>query len=150
MYVDAHFDRDKDIIYVAERVNGRREYREYPARYTFYYKDQRGKYESIFGDKLERFTTTNGKAFKKEKKLYSGQRLFESDINPVFRCLADNYLNVDPPKLQTAFFDIEVDFDKDVGFAPPEDPFNPVTAIGVHLNWIGRTICLVIKRHTYS
>ena len=150
MYVDAHFDRDKDIIYVAERVNGRREYREYPARYTFYYKDQRGKYESIFGDKLERFTTTNGKAFKKEKKLYSGQRLFESDINPVFRCLADNYLNVDPPKLQTAFFDIEVDFDKDVGFAPPEDPFNPVTAIGVHLNWIGRTICLVIKPDTLT
>jgi hypothetical protein len=67
MYVDAYYDRDKDIIHVAERTNGRREYREYPARYTFYYKDQRGKYESIFGDKLSRFTTTNNKAFKKEK-----------------------------------------------------------------------------------
>jgi len=150
MYVDAHFDRDKDIIYVAERVNGRREYREYPARYTLYYKDNRGKYESIFGDKLERFTTTNGKAFKKEKKLYSGQTLFESDINPVFRCLADNYIGKEPPKLNTAFFDIEVDFDKDKGFADPSDPFNPVTAIAVHLTWLQRTICLVIKPDTLT
>lgn len=31
------------------------------------------------------------------------------------------------------------------GFAPPSDPFNPVTAIGVHLNWLNKTICLVIK-----
>jgi DNA polymerase elongation subunit (family B) len=150
MYVDAYYDRDKDIIYVAERTNGRREYREYPARYTFYYKDNRGKYESIFGDKLSRFTTTNGKAFKKEKKLYSNQKLFESDINPVFRCLADNYLGQEPPTLNTAFFDIEVDFNKELGYADPTDPFNPVTAIAVHLNWLDRTICLVCKPNTLT
>ena len=47
MYVDALFDRERDIIHVAERVNGRREYREYPARYIFYYKDNRGKFSII-------------------------------------------------------------------------------------------------------
>ena len=150
MYVDAHFDRDKDIIHIAERINGRREFREYPARYVFYYKDTRGKYESIFGDKLSRYQTTNGKAFKKEKKLYSSQQLFESDINPVFRCLEDNYLGKEPPRLNTVFFDIEVDFDKDKGFADPSDPFNPVTAIAIHLSWIGRTICLVCKPNTLT
>ena len=150
MYVDAHFDRDRDIIHVAERVNGRREYREYPANYSFYYKDPRGKFESIFGDKLSRFSTTNGKAFKKEKKLYSGQQLFESDVNSVFKCLADNYLGKDTPNLNTAFFDIEVDFDKDKGFADPSDPFNPVTAIAVHLSWLERTICLVCKPNTLT
>ena len=150
MYVDAHFDRDRDIIHIAERVNGRREYREYPANYSFYYKDSKGKFESIFGDKLSRFSTTNGKAFKKEKKLYSGQQLFESDVNSVFKCLADNYLGKEPPKLNTAFFDIEVDFDKDKGFADPSDPFNPVTAIAVHLSWLERTICLVCKPKTLT
>jgi len=30
-YVDAWFDRDADRIHVVERVEGRREYREYPA-----------------------------------------------------------------------------------------------------------------------
>ena len=39
--------------------------------------------------------------------MYKGQSLFESDVNPVFRCLADNYLGADTPKLQQAFFDIE-------------------------------------------
>lgn len=150
MYVDALIDKDRDIIHVVERINGRREYREYPARYVFYYKDSKGKYESIFGEKLERFVTTSSKAFQKEKKLYSGQRLYESDLNPVFRCLADNYLGKEPPQLHTAFFDIEVDFNKDKGFADPSDPFNPVTAIGVHLSWLKKTICLVIKPKTLS
>ena len=150
MYVDALFDRERDIIHVAERVNGRREYREYPARYIFYYKDNRGKFESIFGDKLERVICSNNKSFQKEKKMYSGQRLFESDINPVFRILEDNYLGKEPPTLQTVFFDIEVDFNKDLGFAPPEDPFNAVTAVALHLSWIKKTICLVIKPKTLS
>ena len=150
MYVDALFDRERDIIHVAERVNGRREYREYPARYIFYYKDNRGKFESIFGDKLERVICSNNKSFQKEKKMYSGQRLFESDINPVFRILEDNYLGKEPPSLQTVFFDIEVDFNKDLGFAPPEDPFNAVTAVALHLSWIKKTICLVIKPKTLT
>ena len=150
MYIDALIDRDKDIIHVVERVNGKRVFREYPARYVFYYKDSRGKFESIFGDKLERVVTTSGKQFKKERKLYSSQRLFESDVNPVFRCLADNYLGAETPKLQQAFFDIEVDFDPEKGFADPSDPFNPVTAISVHLDWIGKTICLVNKPKTLT
>ena len=49
------------------------------------------------------------------------------------------------PELHIAFFDIETDFNKDMGFAPPEDPFNPVTAIAVHLNWLKTTVCLSIK-----
>ena len=109
MYVDAHFDRQKDVIHVTERINGKRVFREYPPNYMFYYKDQRGKYESIFGDKLSRFSTTNGRSFKKEKKIYGGQQLFESDVNQVFKCLENNYLGKEPPKLNTAFFDIEVD-----------------------------------------
>ncbi len=150
MYVDALIDRDKDIIHVVERRDGKRVFVDHPARYLFYYKDQRGSFDSIFGDKLNRVITTSGKQFKKEKKMYGGQRLFESDVNPVFRCLADNYLGADTPKLQQAFFDIEVDFNSELGFAPPEDPFNAVTAISVHLDWIGKTICLVNKPKTLT
>ena len=49
MYVDAIIDKDKDIIHVVERVNGKRVFKDYPARYLLYYPDPRGKYESIFG-----------------------------------------------------------------------------------------------------
>lgn len=150
MYVDAIIDRDKDIIHVIERKDGKRIYREYPARYLFYYPDPRGKFDSIFGDKLERVVCTSGKTFAREKKIHSEKLLFESDVNPVFRCLADNYLGQEPPTLNTAFFDIEVDFDKELGFAPPEDPFNAITAVAVHLSWLKRTICLVIKPKTLT
>lgn len=111
----------------------------------FYYPDQNGSFTSIYGDKLERFQTTNNKLFQKEKKVMSRHKLFESDMNPVFRCLADNYLNATTPNLHIAFFDIEVDFDKKLGFAPTDDPFNAITAIGIHLNWLDTTICLAMK-----
>ena len=144
-YVDAYLDRDRDIIRVVERVNGQREFREFPARYTFYYPDPRGKFTSIFGDKLERVICNTSKKFAAEKKLHSHQRLFESDINPVFRCFEENYDPQDTPNLHVCFFDIEVDFNAELGFAPPEDPFNAVTAIALHLSWLKKTICLTIK-----
>ena len=46
-YVDAQFDRDQDVIRVVERKDGKRHFTEYPVKYTFYYKDARGKYKSI-------------------------------------------------------------------------------------------------------
>ena len=35
-YVDAFFDRDSDIIRVVERKDGKRQFHEYQAKYTFY------------------------------------------------------------------------------------------------------------------
>ena len=149
-YVDAFLDRDSDRIHVVERVNGERKFVEYPAKYVFYYPDARGKYTSIFGDKLERVVCNSGKKFNTEKKIHSNKGLFESDINPVFRCLADNYDPTQSPELNICFFDIEVDFNKDKGFADPSDPFNAVTAIALHLTWLKKTICLTIKPNTLS
>ena len=143
-YVDALFDRDGDRIHVVERLNGRREYREYPANYVFYFDDPRGKFQSIYGTPVSRFSTRNNKEFRKEMRIQSGKQLYESDINPIFRCLEDNYKGQDAPKLQTAFFDIEVDFDPIKGYSRPDDPFNPITAISVYLDWLDQMVTLVI------
>ena len=143
-YVDAQFDREHDRISIVERVNGKREYREYPASYIFYYDDPRGKFQSIYGDPVSRFSTRNNKEFRKELRIQSGKKIYESDINPIFRCLAENYLGVDAPKLQTVFFDIEVDFDPVKGFSPPSDPFNAITAITVYLDWLEQLVTLAI------
>ena len=135
-YVDAIFDRDQDIIRVVERKDGKRSYQEFPIKYTFYYKDPKGKHKSIFGDPLTRIVARNTKQFRKELAINKGKDLFESDVNPIFQCLSENYLNVDAPKLNVAFFDIETDFDPERGFADPSDPFMPITAITVHLQWL--------------
>ena len=143
-YVDALFDREHDRIHVVERRDGERRYQEYPANYVFYYDDPRGKFTSIYGTPVSRFSTRNNKEFRKEIRIQSGKQLYESDINPIFRCLEENYKGQDAPKLNVAFFDIEVDFDTDRGFSPPEDPFNPITAISVYLSWVDRLITLVV------
>jgi len=143
-YVDAFFDRDADIIRCVERKEGKRLYNEYQAKYTFYYEDPRGKYKSIFGDQLQRVVCKNTKDFRKELAINKGKKMFESDVNPIFQCLSENYLNQDAPKLNVAFWDIETDFDPDRGFAPVEDPFMPITAITVHLQWLDMLITVAM------
>jgi len=93
---------------------------------------------------VARFSTRNNKEFRKEMRIQSGKRLFESDINPIFRCLEENYKGQDAPRLNVAFFDIEVDFDPERGFSPPADPFNAITAISVYLGWLEQMVTLVI------
>jgi len=151
MYVDALHDRDKDEILVVERVDGQRVFRRYPANYTLYFTDPKGNHESIFGDRLSRFSTPSHKAFMREKMLVQKTRqIFESDINPVFRCLEENYLNVETPVLNIGFFDIEVAFDTKRGFAPIDDPFNNITAISIYLSHLNKLVTLCMPPPTMT
>jgi len=149
-YVDAFFDRDADIIRAVERKDGVRRFQEYQAKYTFYYEDQRGKYKSIYGDPLTRVVCKNTKDFRKELAINKGKKMFESDVNPIFQCLSENYLNQDAPKLNIAFFDIETDFDPERGFADPSDPFMPITAITVHLQWLDALVTFALPPKTLT
>jgi DNA polymerase elongation subunit (family B) len=150
-YVDSIWDREKDIIHVVERDSKKgRIYQEYPARYIFYYPDSRGKYKSIYGENLSRVSSKSWKEFIKEQKIHSSHKLYESDINPVFRCLEENYQGRDAPKLNVAFFDIEVDFDPERGYASPDDAFMPITAIAIHLQWLDTLVCLAIPPKTLT
>ena len=150
-YCDAIWDREKDIVKVVERDPKKgRVYQDYPARYLFYYPDQRGKFKSIFGDNLTKVTARSWKEFVKEQRIHSDHKLYESDINPVFRCLEENYLGKEPPKLNVAFFDIEVDFDPERGYASPDDAFMPITAIAIHLQWLDTLVCLAIPPKTLT
>ena len=150
-YVDAFFDRDSDIIRVVERSDkGERKFVDYPVKYTFYYEDPKGKYKSVYGDPLTKIVSKNTKDFRKEVAINKGKNLFESDINPIFQCLSEQYLNQDAPKLNVAFFDIETDFDPERGFADPSDPFMPITAITVHLQWLDALITLALPPKTLT
>jgi DNA polymerase elongation subunit (family B) len=149
-YVDAMFDRDQDIIRVVERREGKRLFTEYPAKYTFYYKDPKGKYKSVYGDPLSRIVCKNTKDFRKEVAINKDKTLFESDINPIFQCLSENYLNQDAPKLNIAFFDIETDFDPERGFADPADPFMGITSVSVYLQWLETMVCLAVPPKTLT
>ena len=143
-YVDAIIDRETDRIHVVERINGKRVYNEYPANYVFYYNDPRGKFKTIYGTPVSRFATKSGKEFQREKRMHDPDKLWESDINPIFRCLSEHYLEADAPKLNVAFLDIETDYDPTKGFSSPEEAFMPITAITVHLQWLDQLVTVAI------
>ena len=149
-YVDAFFERNKDVIHVVERVNEKRIFRTYPTKYAFFYPDAKGKYRSIYGKPLNRVSTTSGKAFQKERKLYSHKQLYESDVNPIFRCLEEYYLGKEAPTLNKCFFDIEVDFSSSKGYADPSNPFSMINSVTLWCSWLNDLITLTIRPKTVS
>ena len=150
-YVDAWFDRNNDVIKVVERnKKGEREFKDIPVKRTMYYQDPKGKFTSIYGEQLSRVVCHNTKELRKEQAINSGKKLYEADINPIFVCLSENYINQEPPKLNIAFFDIEVDFDPERGYSTPEDAFMPITAIAVHLQWLDTLVCFAVPPKTLT
>jgi DNA polymerase elongation subunit (family B) len=149
-YVDVYHDKEKDVLHIVERVNGKRVYKESPANYVFYYDDPKGKFRSIYGTPVSRFSTRNSKEFHKELKIQSNKTTYESDINAIFRHLETNYLDQDAPNLHVAFLDIEVDFDKDNGFSSPADALTKITAITVYLKWLDQLITLAIAPESWK
>ena len=146
-YVDAI--HDKDHIKVVERKNGERIYQVYPAEYTFYFDDKNGKYKTVYDTPVSKFTAKSKKAFLSELK-QTHVRTWESDLKQINRCLETYYQGAVAPDLHVAFFDIEVNFDAEKGFAPPEDPFNYINAITVYLQWTDDLITLAIPPKSMS
>ena len=144
-YIDAFYKRDEDKVRVVERdAKGQRKFVDYDARYVFYYPDNRGKHRSIFGEQLQKVQCSTFKEFIKEQKIRSNKKLYEQDINPVFRCLEENYLGKETPKLNVVFFDIEVDFDPQRGYSTTDDPFMPITAITCYLSWTDQLVTFAV------
>ena len=150
MYVDAIYDKNRDQIRVVERVDGKRILVDYKPEYNFYVTDPRGQHTSIHGDKVTEVRCRSYTDFRKNVAINKHNKMFESDIKPLNKTMAKHYNGVDVPKLQSAFFDIEVDFDPTRGYSSPEDAFMEITSIGVYLQWMDAMICLAVPPKTLS
>jgi len=153
VYIDALFKRggDSEIIRIVERVNGKRVYREFQPDYHFFVNDPRGSHRSIYGDVVKKISPRSfGEKQKLIKNLSSNIKKWETDVDPIFRCLEQNYQHTDAPALNVAFFDIETSFDKDSGWSEAADADNFITSISVHLQWIDEIICLALPPETIS
>ena len=150
-YIDALYKKDEDKVYVVERnLKNERVFTEYDARYVFYYPDNKGKHRGMSGETLQRVVCNTQKEFIKEQRIRSNKTLYEQDINPVFRCLEENYLGKETPKLNTMFFDIEVDFDPEKGYATTDDPFMPITAISCYMSWTDQLVTFAVPPKTIT
>lgn len=153
LYVDALFKKggEAEVIRLVERVNGQRIYSEYPPDYHFYLSDPKGSHKSIYGDVVKKIAPrTYVEKQKLLKTLSYNSKKWESDVDPIFRCLEQNYASGDAPALHVAFFDIETSFDKDSGWSDPADAKNYITSVSIHLQWIDEIICLAIPPDTMT
>ncbi|EPE1232798.1 hypothetical protein ACSGOQ_006075, partial [Escherichia coli] len=142
MYIDAYMERKRtgDILHVAERKNGKRILRQLDPVYEYYVECPTGEHKTIYGTNAKHleFETQSQMNKSVEQHKNEGLRIFESDCNITFKTLAREYMGKGSPDLNVAFFDIETDFHKKFGYAPPSDPFNRVTAISLYQSWTGK------------
>jgi len=135
-----------DQVIVWERVDGKRVVKNYPAPYYFFTKDSEGEYTSIFGDALTRHDFINFRDFrsaKEDMKSY-GMDIFESDIAPESRILSEYYYGQPAPKLNITFLDIEVDYNKEIGFSTISNPYALINSIAIHHMHEDRTVVYCI------
>lgn len=146
-YIDAQLDKNTNTIKVLERIDNKNVERTHPAQYVYYYEDPNGTYKSMWGVPCKKVLHNTHAAFQKDlnRAVQSGKRIHESDIDPVFRCLDEYYRDAPLPSLNVCFFDIEVDWSKEKGFAPVEDPFNRITAITAYTSDDQKLFTFVLK-----
>lgn len=110
-YIDAWHNRKTDIIHVVERnKQNQRVYSQYQVPYSFYIRDNKGKYRSLYGYSLSKITCKNKKEYQRELTLNKNRSIHESDIKPIFNIISEHYLGQEPPNLNVVFIDIETDF----------------------------------------
>lgn len=143
-YVGVAALRDhKDMLRVWERTpDGKRIYKDHKKPYYFYTPDPDGPYTSIFGDKLVRHDFDTKDSF--DAAVNRERECFESDIPPLFKFLMDTYYQAPIPKLNLAFLDIEVDYQPELGFSSPSNPYAPINAITIWQSWCNEYITLVV------
>jgi DNA polymerase elongation subunit (family B) len=149
-YIGGYHDKQRDIVHIAERINGKRVLVEHRPIYNFYIQDARGKHRSTHGESVSEIRCKNGKDFQKNLAMYRHTKTFESDIKAINKVLESHYLNQEPPQPNVAFFDIEVAFDPERGYSQPEEAFMPITSVGVYMQWCKQMVCLAVPPPTLT
>lgn len=146
MYVDGYIDRKKEVLHVVERINGRRILVQHQPVYEFYVESPNGNVKTINGTFAQKYEYNKSFEMRQAIDMYKaqGMKIYESDCQVMFKSLAKYYMGDSSPDVHKVFFDIETDFDKKRGFAPPDDPFNRITAISVYQSWTDQAYVIVL------
>jgi len=144
MYIDAK--KIDKRIFVSERdAEGKRHVWTHRPEYVFYYEDEGGKHTAIDGTKLSRFSDHDYFKFKDARQEWENlRRIYESDIDPVYRLLETRYPGDDGPDLHIQFLDIEVDKDPARGFASINNPYAEINAISIYNKWNDEAITVMV------
>ena len=134
--------KGEDKIVVWERTKAGRIRKEHDPEYYYYVEDPNGKDVSIFGKRLSKRTANSWWDLQGIRKI--SKNLYESDIDPEIKCLGKHYYGKEPPELHVTFFDIEVDYDPEIGHASFENAYAPISAISIQHYWSNESIVFAV------
>jgi DNA polymerase elongation subunit (family B) len=143
MYISAALSKDYKKVVVWERIGKSRRRKEYDADFSFFVQHPEGEYLDIFDNKLKRMQFDTFRDFIEAKKLNKsrGIKMYESDISLEQKILSEHYHGKLVGDINVTFFDIEVDYDKFVGYSKVKSPYAPINSISLyHMNTQTRVI----------
>ena len=151
-YIDAKRTNNEQIL-VWERHGDERVIRKFDAPHYFYVPHSEGDYTSIYGDKLGRLEFPTYKECQNARMDYKSDHvdLYESDIPAKFRVLSENYYNVPAPKLRVTFYDIEVDYLKEIPIhRMVDEPYAPINSVSFYHQWKDQYVLVAVPPPEYT
>lgn len=140
--------RSEHVVVWERRDDGKRVAVAYNPPYYYFRKNPHGTYKSIFNEPLEKIQCSNGYEYNKLRREIRGdENIYELDIDIRHRVLADNYYNAEAPYLHVTFLDIEVDYNKDIGFANADSyqsSYAPINSIALDHYWSKERILICV------
>lgn len=126
MYTNIFIDRSPYYKYEKEMIchlwDDEIGYYNFPVEQVAYEKNERGKFISIYGDKL----------IKRKKFLPKDPTLLESDVSLETRILIDKYVNSDEPAKNNRIVYLDIEVDTIGGFPDMETANKTITAISIY------------------
>lgn len=154
-FVSAHHDKRQGKIMVWEKLSATQRVRKlYDPPYYFYRRDDSGAHThvSTSGVPLKRIDCATSSDF--DEMIADCQlrrfQLFESDITPLERVLMDYYSTKPAPELTIGLIDIEVDYDPEIGYAGPQNPYAPISSFSLSINGEMVTVAVPPKSWDWS
>jgi DNA polymerase elongation subunit (family B) len=141
-YIAAVRDYDNDRIVVWERTSVGRVEQSYPCPWYFYVPSENGTYRSIFDEPLEKLVFDSEDEFKQHER--QERRRYESDIQPLYKVLMNEYYGIVTPTVNFALFDIEVNYSSKLGFSSPANPYAPINAVTIYQSWTKQYLTFVV------
>lgn len=151
-YVGAAMSHGDEQVLVWERETtaSARTLRRVKAPRYFYVPCEDGEYESIYGVKLQKLEFDNLREFNEGLRRYPSSIRHESDISPLFKVLMNEYYQRQVPAMNFAFFDIETDTRKALGWSTVQNPYAEINAVTIYQSWTDEFITLLLPPKGYD
>lgn len=141
-------------VYVWERANvgGERELKIYDAPWYMYVESKNGEHTTLHGQRATRFDFADRFELKSAVSYARsrGKRTYESDLAVDLKILSEHYYNQPVPPIHVEYLDIEVDYDPDLGFSSIDNPYAPINAIALHMDWNKKTYVLAVPPKSWG